>query len=116
MTRVKRGNVARKRRNKILDLNRGFRGSHSTLFRTAQQRSLKALSSSYSDRRKKKRDFRRLWIRRINAGSRAAGMTYSVFMHALKTEGIGLNRKMLSQLVILDPTSFTQLTQKACAK
>ena len=96
MTRVKRGNVARKRRNKILDLNRGFRGSHSTLFRTAQQRSLKALSSSYSDRRKKKRDFRRLWIRRINAGSRAAGMTYSVFMHALKTEGIGLNLWILS--------------------
>ena len=88
MTRVKRGNVARKRRNKILDLNRGFRGSHSTLFRTAQQRSLKALSSSYSDRRKKKRDYRRLWIRRINAGSRPAGMTYSVFIHALKTESV----------------------------
>ncbi len=110
MTRVKRGTVARKRRNKILDLNRGFRGSHSTLFRTANQRSLKALSSSYSDRRKKKRQYRRLWIRRINAGSRPAGLSYSRFMHALKTNRVFLNRKMLSQLVILHPTSFNALT------
>ena len=110
MTRVKRGTVARKRRNKILDLNRGFRGSHSTLFRTANQRSLKALSSSYSDRRKKKRQYRRLWIRRINAGSRPSGLSYSRFMHALKMNRVLLNRKMLSQLVILHPTSFNALT------
>ena len=110
MTRVKRGTVARKRRNKILEFNRGFRGSHSTLFRTANQRSLKALSSSYSDRRKKKRQYRRLWIRRINAGSRPAGMTYSRFMHALKMNRVQLNRKMLSQLVVLHPTSFNTLT------
>jgi large subunit ribosomal protein L20 len=112
MTRVKRGTVARKRRNKILELNRGFRGSHSTLFRTANQRSLKALSSSYSDRRKKKRQYRRLWIRRINAGSRPAGLTYSRFMHYLKVHCVVLNRKMLSQLVILHPTSFTTLTRR----
>jgi|TARA_B100000497_G_C7254180_1_gene181536 large subunit ribosomal protein L20 len=112
MTRVKRGTVARKRRNKILELNRGFRGSHSTLFRTANQRSLKALSSSYSDRRKKKRQYRRLWIRRINAGSRPAGLTYSRFIHALKVNSVLLNRKMLSQLVILHPTSFNTLASK----
>jgi large subunit ribosomal protein L20 len=106
MTRVKRGVVARKRRNKILELNRGFRGSHSTLFRTANQRSLKALSSSYSDRRKKKRQYRRLWIRRINAGSRSMGVTYSCFIHDLKKSTISLNRKMLSQLLILHPESF----------
>jgi len=111
MTRVKRGTVARKRRNKILDLNRGFRGSHSTLFRTANQRSLKALSSSYSDRRKKKRQYRRLWIRRINAGTRPAGVSYSRFMNALKINRVLLNRKMLSQLVILHPTSFSALTK-----
>ena len=116
MTRVKRGTVARKRRNKILDLNRGFRGSHSTLFRTANQRSLKALSSSYSDRRKKKRQYRRLWIRRINAGSRPAGLSYSRFMHALKTNSVLLNRKMLSQLVILHTTSFNALTTKVKGK
>tara|TARA_B110000238_G_scaffold75836_1_gene83565 strand:- start:121 stop:513 length:393 start_codon:yes stop_codon:yes gene_type:complete len=116
MTRVKRGTVARKRRNKILELNRGFRGSHSTLFRTANQRSLKALSSSYSDRRKKKRQYRRLWIRRINAGSRPAGLSYSRFMHALKTSRVLLNRKMLSQLVILHPTSFNTLTNNCKRK
>ena len=110
MTRVKRGSVARKRRNKILELNRGFRGSHSTLFRTANQRSLKALSSAWSDRRKKKRQYRRLWIRRINAASRTTGVSYSRFMHFLKRNNIGLNRKMLAQLSILHPKGFEKLT------
>lgn len=109
MTRVKRGNVARKRRNKVLELNRSFRGSHSTLFRTAQQRTLKALTSSYSDRRKKKRQYRRLWIRRINAATRTTGTTYSKFIHKLKLEQVLINRKVLSQLVILHPTSFQTL-------
>src|SRR5210317_2159080 len=111
MTRVKRGNVARKRRNKILDLNRGYRGSHSTLFRTANQRMLKALTTAYTDRRKKKRTYRRLWIRRINAAVRPTGTTYSKFIHKMKTEQILLNRKVLSQLVILDPQSFSTLTK-----
>ena len=110
MTRVKRGSVARKRRNKVLELNRGFRGSHSTLFRTANQRSLKALSSSWSDRRKKKRQYRRLWIRRINAAARTFGLTYSRFIHRLKRNQVGLNRKVISQLTILHPTSFKNLT------
>jgi len=111
MTRVKRGTVARKRRNKILELNRGYRGSHSTLFRTANQRMLKALTTAYTDRRKKKRTYRRLWIRRINAAVRPTVTTYSKFIHKMKTEQILLNRKVLSQLVILDPQSFSTLTK-----
>ena len=111
MTRVKRGTVARKRRNKILELNRGYRGSHSTLFRTAQQRTLKALTTAYTDRRKKKRTYRRLWICRINAAVRTSGTTYSKFIHEMKKDQILLNRKVLSQLVLLDPASFKTLTK-----
>jgi large subunit ribosomal protein L20 len=111
MTRVKRGTVARKRRNKILELNRGYRGSHSTLFRTAQQRTLKALTTAYTDRRKKKRTYRRLWIRRINAAVRTTGTAYSKFIHQIKKNQILLNRKVLSQLVLLDPKSFETLTK-----
>ena len=111
MTRVKRGTVARKRRNKILELNRGYRGSHSTLFRTAQQRTLKALTTAYTDRRKKKRTYRRLWIRCINAAVRTSGTTYSKFIHEMKKDQILLNRKVLSQLVLLDPASFKTLTK-----
>ena len=111
MTRVKRGTVARKRRNKILELNRGYRGSHSTLFRTAQQRTLKALTTAYTDRRKKKRTYRRLWIRRINAAVRTSGTTYSKFINEMKKDQILLNRKVLSQLVLIDPASFKTLTK-----
>ena len=112
MTRVKRGNVARKSRNKILELNHGYRGSHSTLFRTANQRTLKALTSSYDGRRKKKRDFRQLWIKRINGAVRTLGsVTYSKFMHKMKKNQVNLNRKMLSQLVILDPVGFEPLME-----
>ena len=113
MTRVKRGNVARKSRNKILELNSGYRGSHSTLFRTANQRTLKALTTSYDGRRKKKRDFRQLWIKRINGSVRtlSSSVTYSQFMHKMKKNQVGLNRKMLSQLVILDPAGFEPLTK-----
>ena len=111
MTRVKRGSVARKRRRKVLELNRGFRGSHSTLFRTANQRSLKALSSAWSDRRKKKRQYRRLWIRRINAASRVSGLSYSRLIHVLKRNNVQLNRKVLAQLSVLHPQSFQTLTE-----
>jgi large subunit ribosomal protein L20 len=113
MARVKRGNVARKRRNKILKLAKGFRGSHSKLFRTANQRVMKALTNSYRDRRKKKRDFRRLWIARINAAVRPHGISYSRFIGALKKSGIDLNRKMLSQMAILDPASFKAVVDLA---
>ena len=88
MARVKRGNVARKRRNKILRLARGFRGGNGTLFRTANQRVMKALCNAYRDRRRRKRDFRRLWISRINAAARMNGLSYSKFMGELKKSEI----------------------------
>ncbi|NET02015.1 MAG: 50S ribosomal protein L20 [Sphaerospermopsis sp. SIO1G2] len=113
MTRVKRGNVARKRRNKILKLAKGFRGSHSTLFRTANQQVMKALRSAYRDRKKKKRDFRRLWIARINAASRQQGLSYSQLIGNLKKANVELNRKMLAQLAVLDPDSFVKVTELA---
>ena len=113
MTRVKRGNVARKRRKKILKLAKGFRGSHSTLFRTANQQVMKALRNAYRDRKKRKRDFRRLWIARINAATHQHGMSYSQFMGNLKKANVQLNRKMLAQLAVLDPDSFTKVVELA---
>jgi large subunit ribosomal protein L20 len=113
MTRVKRGNVARKRRKKVLKLAKGFRGSHSTLFRTANQQVMKALRSAYRDRKKKKRDFRRLWIARINAAARLHGMSYSKLMGNLKKANIEINRKMLAQLAVLDPSGFTKIAEMA---
>ena len=113
MTRVKRGNVARKRRKKILKLAKGFRGSHSKLFRTANQQVMKALRNAYRDRRKRKRDFRRLWITRINAAVRQHGMSYSQLIGQLKKANVKLNRKMLAQLAVLDPASFGKVVELA---
>jgi large subunit ribosomal protein L20 len=113
MTRVKRGNVARKRRNKILRLARGFRGGNGSLFRTANQRVMKALCNSYRDRRRRKRDFRRLWIARINAAARQNETTYSRLIGGLKKADIRLNRKMLAQLAIADPSAFTTVVTTA---
>nr|YP_009257551.1 ribosomal protein L20 [Coeloseira compressa]ANH09634.1 ribosomal protein L20 [Coeloseira compressa] len=109
MTRVKRGNIARKRRKKILKLAKGFRGSHSSLFRTAKQQVFKALKYSYVGRKNKKRDYRRLWILRINAAVRIHNITYSKFVQGLKKNNIALNRKMLSQLAILDKQAFNSI-------
>lgn len=109
MVRVKRGNTARKRRKKVLKQAKGFRGSHSSLFRTAKQQVLKAMRYSYVGRKKKKRDYRRLWIARINACVRPYNINYSEFMYLLKKSKIGLNRKILSQLVILDSFAFKKL-------
>ena len=111
MTRVKRGNVARKRRKKILKLAKGFRGSHSTLFRTANQQVMKALRSAYRDRKKRKRDFRRLWITRINAAARQHGMSYSKLIGNMKKANIQLNRKMLAQIAVTDPASFSKVAE-----
>ena len=111
MTRVKRGYVARKRRKKVLNLADGFRGASSVLFRTAKQQSMKALRYSYRDRNQRKRQFRSLWITRINAQSRANGLTYNQFMASLKDNNILLNRKMVSQLAIKDNLAFQTLTQ-----
>lgn len=113
MTRVKRGNVARKRRNKILKLAKGFRGSHSKLFRTANQQVMKALRNAYRDRRKRKRDFRRLWITRINAAARQHGINYSQLIAKLKTANIQLNRKVLAQLAVVDTEAFTKVIELA---
>ncbi|MEM8721134.1 MAG: 50S ribosomal protein L20 [Cyanobacteria bacterium P01_G01_bin.39] len=113
MSRVKRGNVARKRRQKILKLAKGFRGSHSKLFRTANQQVMKALRNAYRDRRKRKRDFRRLWITRINAAARMNGLSYSKLTHQLKKAEVGLNRKMLAQLAMVDPQAFAKVVEVA---
>ena len=115
MTRVKRGNVARKRRKKILKLAKGFRGSHSKLFRTANQQVMKALRNAYRDRRKRKRDFRRLWITRINAAARLEGISYSQLTGKLKKSNIELNRKMLAQIAMLDPEAFKKVVEIAKA-
>lgn len=109
MTRVKRGNVSRKRHKKVLNMTKGFRGAASVLFRTANQRNMKALKYSYVDRRKKKRDFRRLWIARVNSAVRHYGLNYSEFMNGLKKAEIVLNRKSLAQLAISDPQAFLQV-------
>jgi large subunit ribosomal protein L20 len=116
MTRVKRGAVARKRRRRILKLNKGYVGSHSSLFRTANQQNLKALRYSYIDRRKRKIEFRQLWIRRINASARLYGVNYSQLIHYFKQTNIELNRKVLAQLAILDPSSFKVLMDFVLAK
>lgn len=111
MTRVKRGNVARKRRKKILKITQGFRGSSSVLFRTANQQKLKALKYSYRDRNQRKRQFRSVWISRMNAAVRFYGVSYSEFLHGLKKSNIFLNRKILAQLAIRDKESFQQLIE-----
>ncbi|MFZ4858886.1 MAG: 50S ribosomal protein L20 [Desulfuromonadaceae bacterium] len=113
MVRVKRGNVARKRRNKILKLAKGFRGTHSKLFRMANQQVMKALRYSYVGRKCRKRQFRSLWIVRINAAVRQSGTNYSSFMSFLKRSNIGLNRKMLAQLAVLDFSSFNVVVKLA---
>lgn len=109
MVRVKRGNVARKRRKKILRLAKGFRGSHSRLFRVANQQVMKSLAYSYMGRKQNKRKFRQLWITRINSATRQNNTKYSVFINQLKILKIFLNRKMLAQMSIVDPAAFTNL-------
>ena len=113
MSRVKRGNVARKRRNKVLRLARGFRGGNGSLFRTANQLVMKALCNAYRDRRRRKRDFRRLWIARINAAARLNGLSYSRLLGGLKRADVRLNRKMLAQLAVVDPASFSSVVGAA---
>jgi large subunit ribosomal protein L20 len=109
MIRVKRGNVARKRRKKILSIASGYRGAHSVLFRVANQQVMKALRYSYVGRKQKKRIFRRIWISRINASSKLNGISYSQLMHKFKKSNIDLNRKMLSQVAVLDASTFKSL-------
>jgi large subunit ribosomal protein L20 len=111
--RVKRGFKARKRRKKVLKLAKGYRGGRSKLFRTAADAVDKALMYAYRDRRVRKRDFRRLWIARINAAARMNNLSYSKFVHGLKLAGVELDRKVLAELAISDPSGFTQIAKLA---
>lgn len=112
MVRVKRGNVAHKRRKKILKLAKGFKGTHSRLFRTANGQVMKSLIYAYVGRKRKKRDFKRLWVSRINASSRMHGLSYNQFRNALKNSSIELNLKMLAQLSLLDKATFSLLVNE----
>jgi large subunit ribosomal protein L20 len=109
MVRVKRGNVARARRKKILKFAKGFKGAHSRLFRTANQQVMKALVYSYVGRKRKKRDFRKLWLCRVNAAARLEGLTYSKLKSRLKQNSIDLNVKMLAQIALLDRQTFSSI-------
>ena len=111
--RIKRGFKARRRRKKVLKLAKGFRGGRSKLFRTAADAVDKALMYSYRDRRTRKRNFRRLWITRINAASRLNSLTYSKFIRGLKLAGVELDRKVLAELAISDPAGFTKIANLA---
>ncbi len=113
MPRVKRGNVARKRRKKILKLAKGYYGAKSKLFRVANQQVMKSLNYAYRDRRQRKRDFRKLWITRINAATRDNGLSYSRFINGLKKAGIEVNRKMLADLAVKDKNGFDELVKLA---
>jgi large subunit ribosomal protein L20 len=113
MVRVKRGNIARRRRNKILKLAKSFRGAHSKLFRIANQQVMKSLKYAYVGRKRRKREFRSLWIVRINAASRKYKTNYSSLIHRLKLSNIGLNRKMLSQIITSDIDCFEKLLEKS---
>ncbi len=113
MARVKRGSKARRRRKKVLKSAKGFIGSRSTLFRPAKQAVIKSLQYAYRDRRAKKREFRRLWITRINAAARQNGLSYSRFINGLKKADIQIDRKMMADLAVNDKDAFSELVNIA---
>jgi len=113
MVRVKRGKAGHRRHKKVLRAAKGFRGSRSKTFRAAKETLLRAGAFAYRDRKKRKRDFRQLWIIRINAATRGKGLTYSRFMAGLNKAGVKLNRKMLSELALCDQQAFDALLEKA---
>jgi len=114
--RIKRGFKARRRRKKVLKLAKGFRGGRSKLFRTAADAVDKALMYAYRDRRQRKRDFRRLWIARINAAARLNNLSYGKFVHGLKLAKVDLDRKVLADLAISDPAGFAKIVELAAQK
>jgi large subunit ribosomal protein L20 len=116
MPRAKRGFKARRRRNKVLKLAKGYRGARGKLFRSATEAVDRALNYAYRDRKVKKRDFRALWIARINAAARENGLSYSRLVHGLKKAEIGLDRKILAQVAVVDPGGFSALVDKAKAR
>jgi large subunit ribosomal protein L20 len=113
LARVKGGYVTRQRHKKILKLTKGYRGSKSRLYRVANEQLLKSLAYAYRDRRAKKRDFRKLWISRINAAARMNGLSYSVFISGLKKAGVQINRKVLADLAVNDSSAFEKLVSVA---
>ncbi|MBE6904486.1 MAG: 50S ribosomal protein L20 [Ruminococcaceae bacterium] len=115
MARVKGAMMTRKRRKKILKLAKGYFGAKSTHYKMANQAVMKSLTYAYIGRKQKKRDFRKLWITRINAGCKMNGMNYSRFMFGLKKANINLNRKVLAELAVSDPQAFAALCEKAKA-
>ncbi len=112
MARVKGAVKTRARHKKILKLAKGYRGAKSKLFRTANQAVMKSLSYAYRDRKAKKREFRQVWIARINAAARMNGISYSKFMNGLKNKGIEINRKMLAEIAVSDPEAFKSLVDQ----
>ena len=115
MSRVKRSVHARKKRRATLERAKGYRGEAHSSYKRAKEAVMKADSYAYRDRRNKKRDFRRLWISRINAAARQEGMTYATFMHGLKLAGIELDRKVLAELAVNEPAAFASLVESARA-
>ncbi|MDD6036339.1 MAG: 50S ribosomal protein L20 [Lachnospiraceae bacterium] len=116
MARVKGGLNAKKKHNRVLKLAKGYRGARSKQYRIAKQSVMRALTSSFAGRKERKRQFRQLWIARINAAARMNGLSYSKFMYGLKLADVEVNRKMLSEMAINDPEGFAALVEVAKAK
>lgn len=116
MARIKGGMNAKKKHNRVLKLAKGYRGARSKQYRVAKQSVMRALTSSYAGRKQRKRQFRQLWIARINAAARMNGLSYSKFMHGLKLAEVEVNRKMLSEMAISEPEAFTALVNVAKEK
>ncbi len=116
MARIKGGLNAKKKHNRVLKLAKGYRGARSKQYRIAKQSVMRALASSYAGRKERKRQFRQLWIARINAAARLNGLSYSKFMYGLKLAGIEMNRKMLAEMAVNDADGFTTLAELAKSK
>lgn len=116
MARIKGGMNAKKKHNRVLKLAKGYRGARSKQYRVAKQAVMRALTSSYAGRKERKRQFRQLWIARINAAARMNGLSYSKFMHGLKLAGIDINRKMLAEMAVNDAEGFKSLAELAKSK
>lgn len=116
MARVKGGMNAKKKHKRVLKLAKGYRGARSKQYRVAKQSVMRALNSAYEGRKQRKRQFRRLWIARINAAARINGISYSQMMHGLKMAEVDINRKMLAEMAISDPSGFTALAELAKSK
>ena len=116
MARIKGGMNAKKKHNRVLKMAKGYRGARSKQYRVAKQSVMRALTSSYAGRKERKRQFRQLWIARINAAARINGVSYSVFMHGLKLAGVDLNRKVLADMAVNDAAGFAKLAEVAKSK